>query len=66
MPHPPEPAVVSLVKKIPVVGSTRRATYVLYALSALLLILSFLMVYSFVSVDDRKDFKIPASLNGKI
>jgi hypothetical protein len=66
MPHAHEPAVVTAVKKIPVVGSARRATMILYIASVLLFLLSFLILYSVNKAPDQQEKNIPPTLEGKL
>ncbi len=47
-PHPPEAAIVTFAKKIPFIGTAKRATIALYIFALFLFILSGLIIYAVI------------------
>jgi hypothetical protein len=67
LPHPPEPAIIVMVKKVPLVTSTQRAYFLLYCLSGLLFIASIAIVtFTIQSTTSSADYRLPDSLQRSI
>jgi ABC-type uncharacterized transport system permease subunit len=62
VPHPPEPAIIVAVKKIPLISTTKRAAFLLYVLSGLIFLVSIVIMYSAVTMRRHTIYTMPDSL----
>lgn len=61
VPRPPEPAIVAMAKRIPYISTTRRATIVLYSISALFFLLALFILISTLQNTSTNNFTLPDS-----
>jgi hypothetical protein len=61
IPHPPEPAIIIIAKKLPYISTTKRATIMLYGISALFFLISIFILVSTVKSTSRENYYIPDS-----